>query len=280
VADSTRGGRVCTARPPDPSATFEIAAIGDTSPVLASKPVVEQLVARKPELVLHAGDLQYYSTVIGSWRLWFRDMQPLLSAGAFYPVVGNHEDEVEAEFTNTFARYWDPAGTDGSTTNYHFESGGVHFFAVNSEDIGDYDPTFQWLQAKLTEVEALPGYRFSIVYFHRPIYTLARHAPSLGLRATLQPIIEAHTVPLVLQGHNHAYERFLVNGVTYLVVGNGGSGAYDVDANVAAFPDEVQLRVASGQFYGVTFLKISAGQIDGEAVDDTGAVRDTFQLSY
>ncbi|MDH5490404.1 MAG: metallophosphoesterase [Myxococcales bacterium] len=281
--DPTMTGRFCTAREPtDHAAPLIVGALGDTSPIFGhTQRVVEQLVARDPELIIHAGDLQYYTTIFESWRYWFQEMQPLLGAGPMYPCIGNHEEELPGEFEATYGRYWDPAGTDGTTSAYHYESAGVHFFSVNSEsDIGEYDPAFTWLEARLSEVELEPGFRFSIVYFHRPIYTLGGHAPSLGLRAILQPIVEAHRVPLVLQGHNHAYERFEVNGVTYLVIGNGGAGGYDVDANVMNFPDEVPLRLASGTFHGGALFTIETTRLVAEIFDEDGGPQDSFELTF
>jgi len=170
---------------------------------------------------------------------------------------------------------------DGDMSVYHFQSGGVHFFSVNSEDdIGVFDPDFAWLDAALTAAEATEGHRFSVVFFHRPIWTLARHAPSESLRAVIDPILDAHDVPLVLQGHNHVYERFDVGGRTYIVTGGGGSGLYDLDSQVDSRPDEAPLRVASGVFQHGVRITIDETEMHLRAIDDEGMIRDEVTLTF
>ena len=281
------GGRFCTAHEPtDHTTPIELLVVGDTSPVLGgTDPLVEALVDDEVEMTLHAGDLQYYDALFETWAVWFLAHAPILSQGAFWPTIGNHEEERPGEYDQTYARYFaDPAvdasgAPDGNTSAYHFQSGGVHFFSVNSEDdIGEFDPDFSWLDEALTAAEAEEGYRFSIVFFHRPIYTLARHAPSLPLRAALEPILTAHDVRLVLQGHNHVYERFDVAGLTYIVTGGGGSGLYDVDAQLETIPEEVPLRQASGEYQHGVRITIDETMLYLRAIDSEGMIRDELTL--
>jgi hypothetical protein len=284
AAFAGHGGRFCTMHEPtDHETPIRFLTFGDTSPLLGhTQRILEHTLPADPEFVVHAGDLQYYSALLETWTLWFDEMVPLLEQGAMYPCIGNHEEELDGdELENYYARFWDAPGEDGDTFAYHYQSGGVHFFALNSEDqIGpedQYERQFPWLEARLDEVADSEGYRFSIVYFHHPAYTLARHEPKLDLRERLEPIIDGHRVPLVLQGHNHVYERFEVGPVTYLVVGGGGSGRYDVDENVARFPDEVGLRVQSGSFHHGALITIENDTIEVDVVDADGMTRDRFE---
>lgn len=276
------GGRFCTMHEADDHTTpISFLWLADTSPLLeAGEAVLDAVIESNPEFVVHGGDLQYYSALFESWNLWFQDMAPMLEVGAFYPCIGNHEQERDGEYEATYARFFAQPSRDGTTSQYHYETGGVHFFSINSEDdIGEYDDDFSWLDDALAEAKTQPGYRASIVYFHRPIYTLAKHAPSLPLRSVLQPIFEAHDVDLVLQGHNHSYERFEVNGITYLVAGGGGSVLRDESASVDAFPDELPLRQAAGRFHHGVIVTIDADGIHGEAIDTEGVSRDSFNIA-
>ena len=122
--------------------------------------------------------------------------------------------------------------------------------------------------------------RFSVVFFHRPIWTLARHAPSESLRAVIDPILDAHDVPLVLQGHNHVYERFQVEGRTYIVTGGGGSGLYELNAHLEDRPDEVPLRVAAGVFQHGVRITIRETEMDLRAIDKDGTIQDEVTLTF
>jgi hypothetical protein len=83
-------------------------------------------------------------------------------------------------------------------------------------------------------------------------------------------------VRLVIVGHMHGYERFEVGDVTHVTTAGGGGSIGDVNANVANYPADVPLRVASGPYYHAMVFTIDATTLHGEAIDESGAVRDTF----
>jgi tartrate-resistant acid phosphatase type 5 len=65
-----------------------------------------------------------------------------------------------------------------------------------------------------------------IVAFHQPIYTSGIHPPAEQARRRWEPIMREGGVSLVLQGHNHAYERLEAHGITYITTGGGGAQLY------------------------------------------------------
>lgn len=65
-----------------------------------------------------------------------------------------------------------------------------------------------------------------VVAAHHPTRTLGFHAPSRVQRRDWEPLFRRWGVSLVLQGHNHAYERLVVDGVTYITTGGGGAPVY------------------------------------------------------
>lgn len=274
-AEAHDEGRFCTARPP--GSPFKFMAIGDTAAVWGfTEKVVAAGLARQPDFIVHGGDLQYFTTFQESWASWFEDTRPLFAAGAFFPAVGNHEFEIPNEFDAYYSRFFAEPGQVGTTRWYRFATGGVHFFSVDTESSfapGSAQRT--WLEAELAAVKSEPGYRFSVVFFHKPIYALGRHGPRLDLRKELQPLIEANDVKLVIQAHVHGYERFEVNGVTYLVTGGGGAPLYDMDEEVSQHPlDEPLRKFRARQYHSVI---VSVGEkLSGEVVNETGAVIDTF----
>src|SRR5690349_15916640 len=80
-----------------------------------------------------------------------------------------------------------------------------------------------WLDARLSE----PGPALRVVVFHQPAYSCALHGSTGAVVAAWVPVIEAHKVALVINGHDHYYERFLSpNDVTYVVTGGGGASLY------------------------------------------------------
>ncbi|HSJ74397.1 MAG TPA: metallophosphoesterase [Miltoncostaeaceae bacterium] len=65
-----------------------------------------------------------------------------------------------------------------------------------------------------------------IVAFHQPVYTAGIHPPAEDARRLWEPIMREGRVSLVLQGHNHAYERLEAGGITYITTGGGGAQLY------------------------------------------------------
>jgi acid phosphatase len=65
-----------------------------------------------------------------------------------------------------------------------------------------------------------------IVAFHQPLQSAGLHAPDPEQRRLWTPLLRRGGVDLVLQGHNHGYERLVVGGITYITTGGGGAPLY------------------------------------------------------
>ncbi len=283
-------GRFCTMHEAtDHTTPVRFYAIGDTSPgVMQTLRLIAHTDPATTEFSVHVGDIQYYSTLIESQQLWFSLMEPMLRANAFMPCVGNHEDELAHEFTDIYERLFASPGRDGNTLWYHYESGGVHFISLSTEHpIALGTEQHDWFTATMDRIEAEPGYRFTIVYFHRPIYSVASYAPSLENRAAIEAVITTHRVPLVLAGHMHAYERFQIGDVTHVTTGSGGflDAEATLDANVADFPADAARRVVSGHYFEVMVIEVvpdpgapGGSVIQARAIDELGMMQDDFEI--
>jgi len=277
VADATRSGRFCTAAPS--GAPIRFMAIGDTNPGLGhTDGVLANALPLAPDFTIHGGDIQYYSSFLETWSSWFPVMQPMLSRGAFFPAIGNHESEMSDELSEYALRFFGGAGFDGSDVYYRFETGGVSFFTVNTEDsIGQGTPQAAWLEAELMAAAAAPGHRFSVVYFHRPLYTCGDSGDDLPAAAWLEPIFLQYGVKLVLQAHMHGYERFqMANGITYVTAAGGGGLMGNVDENLARA--YCASRVASGPHFHAVIFDVGATTLDLQTVAEDGTVVDSASL--
>lgn len=278
-ADPTQTGRVCAARPP--GAPFSFMAIGDTNPGFNG--ITEKLLAKVLpygfDFTVHAGDIQYYASGLETWTSWFPRMQPLLSQGAFLPAVGNHESEKPEEFDEYYRRFFGGAGFDGNDHYYRFESGGIWFFSMDTEQsIQLGSPQGDWLAKSLAEVAAKPNFRSSIVYFHRLFVTCGDKSEDLAARTQFEPIFDANGVRLVIQAHMHGYERFDLNGRTYLTAAGGGGAVGDINENIDR-PTCAQ-RVASGKYRHGVIIEVKAAEFVGTVIDDVGMTRDTFTVPF
>lgn len=279
LADPERAGRFCTAAPAGDPFTF--LAIGDTNPAIGdTEGVLAAALARNPDFTVHLGDLQYYASLVESWATWFSSMAPLLEHAPFMPSLGNHEYENMTEFLDYYERLFGGAGFDGPTEYYRFQSGGVWFFSLSTEmDMNAGSPQADWLEAQLADAAAQPGYRFSVVYFHKPWITLADFSQDATARAHFRPLFVQHGVRLVLQGHVHGYERFDDGPITWITSGGGGAALHDMLVKERERPDEAALHVISEKRYHATFFEVTATEIRGTAVSNDDEVLDQFTIS-
>jgi len=163
----------------------------------------------QPTAVLALGDTQYehgeYESFLRAYdRSWgqFRQLTR--------PAVGNHEYMDPAGPAAGYFRYFGRRAGDPSKGYYSFDIGPWHAVALNSNCGAAGAPSCahgsaQWSWLK----HDLAGHRnrCTLAYFHHPYRSSA--APYTGKPALMHlwALLVAGGVDLVLNGHNHAYER-------------------------------------------------------------------------
>jgi predicted phosphodiesterase len=190
------------------------------------------------DFVLHTGDLVYKAyeesgPAEAFAEKYFKMFAPLLHEVPIFPVLGNHDYDRAARFDDRpyFVRAF-PALSDPSVpesalgTWYAFARSGIQFIMLDSQAFqgsGGRAEQTAWLEERLAD----PGFVFSIPVFHTPPYTSGLHQnDGRALRADWSPLFEAAGIPLVLSGHDHNYERIVLNDVTYVVTGGGSPVLY------------------------------------------------------
>jgi len=209
------------------------AAIGDYGFAGTAEQQVSQLVKTwDPEFIITLGDNnydagdsttidqnigQYYHTYIYKYKGRYG---PSASTNRFFPSLGNHD-----YYTRNGEAYRDYFTLPGNGRYYDFVRGDVHLFALNSDPaepdgIGPNSVQAHWLQAKLAASTA----RWKVVYMHHAPYSSGVH----GNTPELQWPFREWGASVVLAGHDHHYERLLVDELPYFVNGLGGRSVYPV----------------------------------------------------
>jgi hypothetical protein len=181
--------------------SLRFAVIGDSGSGSEAQNEVARLLAEWRadfpfELVLMLGDNIYGRDDPRDYRKKFEvPYQPLLDAGVkFYAALGNHDDPKQRFYKNF---------NMGGERYYSFKAprGGVRFFAIDSNYVDKAQ--LEWLGK---ELQASADWK--ICFFHHPLYSAGKkHGPSEELRSVLEPLFVKHGVDVVLQGHEHFYER-------------------------------------------------------------------------
>lgn len=278
--------------PPRPGESVRVGWLADTSWPF-SKEAVSLLTTEPPDLFVHGGDLQYQTSPFDTWNGMSRSLAGVTSRALAHMIVGNHEnednDELEQMYDRLFGGQGDPhgAGASGGLRYFAFTYGAMRWLCLDSETLGLGDDPAQlaWFEEALGAAASESDIQQIVVAFHRPVYSLSKHfSASTSARDAVHPLLLEHGVKLVLCGHAHCYERFLVDGVSYVVDGGGGALLYDPNEGLSEAervrPGDVPLRVAVSETHGATRLTLAAdGTLGLERRDTSGAVTDAFELA-
>lgn len=164
---------------------------------------------------------QYYQEFICPYQGSFG---PGATVNRFFPSLGNHD-----WYTAQARAYLDYFKLPGNERYYDVTWGSAQLFFLDA-DPQEPDGVTQdskqaaWLKERLAASKA----RWKIVVMHHPPYSSGPHAST----SYMQWPYKAWGASLVLAGHDHDYERILVQGLPYLVVGLGGASLYPLSAGV------------------------------------------------
>lgn len=252
--------------PPAVSDSFRFGWIADTLFDNTTAPI-EKLASAKPDIVVHGGDLVYSSYRYESWVAFSQAIAPLTALAPLMTLVGNHEYARQNEIEEMFDRLYAGQGDSHGTRYFAFTYGNMRFVALDSESerqglADSVSAQDAWLEAELSAAASDPDIKIIAVGMHRPMYTLSHYWQTNATeRDVHHALFVKYGVSLVFCGHTHAYERFLVDGVTYIVDGGGGGYLYDPTSSSASVeasrPGESALQLSASMSYGCTVVNIA-----------------------
>jgi len=268
---------------------FSFLAFGDSGDGSPQQLALTQQMLVEPGLakVIHLGDLAYESGTFAQFEAnYFALYAPLMSRLPFFATPGNHEyltDNAAAFMAGSSAPVGNvPVPAADLGRYYSFDWGDAHFVAIDSNLLPTAAETrmLAWLDADL----AATGKYWKIVFLHHPPYPTGTHLADpicAQVQQSVNPIVEAHGVQLVLSGHEHGYERSwpLAGGqpvnsgpsTTYVISGGGGMVLEDV----GSLP-QCALSVAAFNYLRVD---IDGSQLSFSAIGLGGNVIDTVTLN-
>ncbi|MBX3435342.1 MAG: metallophosphoesterase [Pirellulales bacterium] len=196
------------------------------------KALADQLWMQRPNFVIIPGDLTDAGPNKSHWtEHFFPGMQPLASRVAFFPVLGNHEQDAR--------HYYDYMSLPAPEYCYTFSYGNAQFFMLDSNrEVGPGSEQYQWLEAQLRDCRAM----WKFVSYHHPSYSSdeddygdlwSGKKSSYGdLRMRpLCALYDRYGVDVVWNGHIHSYERTWPlheekavdrGGTIYMITGGAG----------------------------------------------------------
>lgn len=253
---------------------FRFAVYGDTRTYPDThRQVVTGIIQSGPEIAFHTGDIVGRGRDYFVWETEFFDpASELISHTPVVPVPGNHD--YAGEGPPWFYYYFDRPLNEGW---FSMTYGSVRFIGLDtSVAYWPGSPQYEWLLRELGSAE-YGNATWHVVIFHEPPFTCTTgHTDNAVVQSHLVPLFEPYGVDVAFQGHSHAYERYLHNGIYYIVTGGGGGPLYPLAPDTVPPIREFGLAV---HHHCVADVDPAAGTLTITAVDMDGQVFDRVELS-
>lgn len=272
---------------------FNFVAAGDYGCSKNTKDTINNMRDKKPELVLPLGDLSVDNTAT-CWLDLISPFDDKLQITFGYHDVKNGESKLN--------QYKEALGLN--SLYYSFDYRHVHFIVMSS--LSDFTVTsdqYKFIEKDLQEASANENIDWIVVTNYGPFYTSpSAHPAKNDIRNIYHPLFDKYGVDLVLQGHNHNYQRtypvtfnpnkgsdpIVTNqfttgyqgnrdGIIYAIVGTAGEGFHPLEGRQSYIATQFE-----GKF-GFLDIEISNGnphtKLTGTFYDNQGSgIQDYFTI--
>jgi len=208
----------------------------------------------------------------------------LLAHAAFFPCMGNHdfEDFQGGPWLDQFVLPQNGPKGCIPERHYWFDFGDVRFIALDTNE--RFEELKNNVAPWLEQVLAANDRRWTVLFFHHPVYTHGKYQTPGKLLQLIIPLCDRFKVDLVLSGHNHMYERSHPlhqgkiapsgQGTTYLTIGTGGDHLY---ATTKPKPDFLAVQKTGD--LGFTVVDVTPHQLTLRQLGLQNKLIDQFTLT-
>ncbi|MET9950868.1 discoidin domain-containing protein [Streptomyces sp. NPDC006339] len=263
--------------PPPTTGAFTVVAAGDiaaqctaSSSSCAHPKTAAQAQRINPKFYLTMGDNQYDDARLSDFRNYYDKTWGAFKAKT-RPAPGNHETYDPAGPLAGYKAYFGALAYPAGKPYYSYDEGNWHFIALDSNSFDD-PAQIQWLKDDLARTTK----GCVAAYFHHPLYSSGGHGNDPVSKAVWR-ILYAAKADLVLNGHDHHYERFAPqdpdgratpDGIVEIVGGMGGAEPYPIET----VQPNSQKRISGP--YGVLKLDFTDTTYTWQYVGTDGQVKD------
>jgi len=266
---------------------------GSTSstPSTAARNVAAQMAQRDFAFAIHTGDIVYGGGVCtgsnSGWNQYLRGYFDLyedsIKEVPFYTAIGNHElgsGSASCGYDAYTGVYYLPenAPSGDEERYYSYDWGNIHVVVLNTEqNFATGSAQYNWLENDLQNTDR----RWIVAAFHRPPYSSGPHGSDEDVQDYLVPLLEQYGVDVVLNGHDHIYERTCPikdgacttiddGGVVYFVTGGAGASSYS--------PGSSWFTAKASNKHHFMMLSVDDCTMNIETIDEYGNVFDTLEI--
>jgi len=274
-----------------PDSHFAVA--GDWACKPETSATINNIRNKNPDIIFALGDLSYENT----GDCWLNEISSL-DKTKIRIVMGNHEEElgIPPSLVSQYKKSFSLA-----KTFYSFDFQNVHFTIMDSNIPFDINSQqYSFVTKDLLTASQNDSIKWKVVLFHHPIYTSPTefYKGNDEMRKTYHPIFDHYGIDLVLQAHNHNYQRTYPltynysvsdenpiitslnkttyehpSGEVYVVVGTAGKALYNFLARA---------KYNVSEFVGHGFLDVAlinnGTRLDCHLYDNDGKMMDHFSI--
>ena len=193
------------------TAAFSFAAAGDWGCTDGTLTTAKRITEKNPEIVLGLGDYSYDTTA----DCWLDILDQTNLSERMKISIGNHETTIYSrafgndsyKSSSLLKQYMDNFGLKYQF--YSFDYHNVHFLGLATElPLGIGSEQYEFVENDLAASSSKSGIDWRVAYFHYPMYPASEKiADPKMFRELYHPLFDKYGVDLVLQGHDHNYQR-------------------------------------------------------------------------
>jgi hypothetical protein len=239
----------------------------------AGTEAVAELVARLEGSLILAGDIAYLHGSVEDFARCFHPFWGRFS-DRWFAVPGNHE--YESAGAQPFFEYFGDAAGETRQGFFAFATGDWLVLMLNSMvSTARNSPQGEFVRQQLETRRP----RCTLAVWHHPLYSSGPNQSNAQMRE-LWSVLEAAGAEVVVNGHDHLYERFgrqnaqgqlSVDGIRQFTAGTGGATLY----SVASISNNSEVRLSKHGVLRLTLMPLSYRweflTVPGGTVEDSGS---------
>ena len=234
------------------------------------------------DMIIHNGDISYADGEFEHWDVFMRKVEKIASRVPYQVTPGNHE--MWFNFSAYINRFYMPDERSHQNLYYSFQVSNIQFIAMDTETWYDRarisKTQAKWIENELVTAAAndVNKLRWKIAYGHRPLYCSNHGGQDIPhgnkvLRDAIEDVLYTNKVDLVIQAHEHDYERSLpvyktnVQSMNYtncpapVYVVNGAAGNREKNSKPPGGPSYWPKGLNRTNFVSFGYIKINPNNV-------------------
>lgn len=242
--------------------------VGDFQSANADKVAVASMIlAANPDVILSTGD----TSDANNFAISMAAYQSYVTRGLFFPCPGNHDQTTLPGVPDYCASYFDYYTYLNRQYYYVLSLGPLDVFMLHSHGLNpdgylSSSRQGEWLTAMLAASAA----DWKLALFHHAAYSSGTgHGSSIWMQWP-----QLRQMDAAISGHDHIYERSLVDNTYYFVNGMGGSDFYNFIS-----PPIAQSQFRFNSLHGAMRIEVTQNRLNMRFVDTNSNTVDQVELT-